>query len=306
MEINESSKKRKWEIKGNNPNYKTGKYSFDEEEKIKKALCEYAFNNNFSPEDLQNIFLEKQTPKKIWSKIAELIPNRTVNSIHNFCHRKFNPFNYKGKWNKNEEKLLLKLVKEKGNKWSEISKILKRTPMNCKDKYKNLGGDYHIAIQKAHRLKYDLKLLKEINKYLKQNNFEENILKSEYRFEDNIKLKYKQNIIYDNQNNLFLIENNIKDSIKKSLNKQIIMQIVNPNGIKEFNRENITISWKIISSKLLCYSEETCKNNWRRIVKYYIPANIIFKIDKKMKKKENIKENVKDIYNNYLNNKRNR
>ena len=50
---------------------------------IKKTLCEYALNNNFTSEDLQKLFLEKQKAKKLWSKFAELIPNRRVSSIHN-------------------------------------------------------------------------------------------------------------------------------------------------------------------------------------------------------------------------------
>ena len=305
MENNKSSKRRKWLINEDNSLIKTGKYSSDEEEMIKKALCEYALNNNLSSEDLHKLFIEKQKAKKLWSNFAELIPNRRVISIHGYCHRKFDPFNHKGKWNKNEEKLLLELVKEKGKKWSEISKILKRTPINCKDKYKSLGGDYHIAVQKVHKLKYDLKLLKAINNYLKDIEFEDNILRGEYKFEENVKLKYNQNIFYDKQNNLFLIENNIKDSLNKKLNKQIILQIININGLKEFNRENIRVSWKSISSKILCYSEESCKNSWRRILNYCIPK-IIFKINKTKKNKENKKENIKDLYNNYLNKKRNR
>ena len=302
METNKY-KKRKWEINGYHTNYKNGKFSKEEEEKIKKALCEYAFNNNLTSNDLQKLFLEKQTAKKTWSKIAELIPNRSVNSIHSFCHRKFDPFNYKGKWNKDEEKLLIELVKEKGNKWSEISKIIKRTPINCRDKYKSMGGDYHIAVQKEHKLKYDLKLLKAINNYLKDNNFQENILKCEYKFEDNIKIKYNQYLVYDKQNNLFLIDNNIKDSINKRLIKQIIKLIINPNGIKEFNRENFAISWKIISSKILCYTEDSCRANWNKILRYYKPNKIIFNVIKEITKKGYIKENIKDIYNSFLKNK---
>ena len=100
--------------------------------------------------------------EKFVTKIAELIPNRTVNSIHSFCHRKFNPFNYKGKWTKKNEEKLLQLVWEKGKKWTEMSKIFERTPINCRDKYKSLGGDFYIAVQKKAKLKLDLKLLKAV------------------------------------------------------------------------------------------------------------------------------------------------
>jgi len=41
-----------------------------------------------------------------WPKIAECLPNRTVQSCHNLCRRRFNPENYSGKWTSEEENLL--------------------------------------------------------------------------------------------------------------------------------------------------------------------------------------------------------
>ena len=92
--------KRKWIENKNNYNFKKGKFTLEEEVRIKNAICGYGYKNNLTTEELEKLITEKQTSKKIWTKIAELIPNRTVNSIHSFCHRKFNPFNYKGKWTK--------------------------------------------------------------------------------------------------------------------------------------------------------------------------------------------------------------
>lgn len=243
--------KRKWIENKNNYNFKKGKFTLEEEERIKNALCEYGYKNNLSTEELEKLITEKQTSKKIWTKIAELIPNRTVNSIHSFCHRKFNPFNYKGKWTKKNEEKLLQLVWEKGKKWTEMSKIFERTPINCRDKYKSLGGDFYIAVQKKANLKLDLKLLKAVENYLNDNNYICKLLNNEYKFVDNIYLKYNEYYHFDN--NIIFIDNNVKDSNDKTTNKKILTQIINLDDLKKIQNERIPLSWKIISSKILCY-----------------------------------------------------
>ena len=112
-EINEKRKWKEKEIK----KYKKGKLTQEEEEIITNSLCEYAFENNLTKNELLNLITEKQNKnKKIWPKIGECLPNRTIQSIHNFCHRKFHPYNYKGKWSLKDEKILLNLVKAYGKK----------------------------------------------------------------------------------------------------------------------------------------------------------------------------------------------
>ena len=290
--------KRKW-IENNNSNFKKGKFTLEEEENIKNALCEYGYKNNLSIEELEKLITEKQTSKKIWTKIAELIPNRTVNSIHSFCHRKFNPFNYKGKWTKKNEEKLLQLVWEKGKKWTEMSKIFERTPINCRDKYKSLGGDFYIAVQKKAKLKLDLKLLKAVENYLNDNNYICKLLNNEYKFVDNIYLKYNEDYHFDN--NIFFIDNNVKDSNDKTTNKKILTQIINLDDLKKIQNERIPLSWKIISSKILCYSEDSCKNNWQKILNFFLKK--IFVVIKIGNKK---KMNIKEIYQDFLNCKRKR
>jgi hypothetical protein len=113
--------KRKWveknEETGKKKEYIKGKITEDEEKKIENALCQYAYENNYSNDQLLSLITEKLTnDNKIWPKIAECLPNRSVQSIHNFCHRKYHPNNYKGVWSSQEEKDLLNLVKEHGKK----------------------------------------------------------------------------------------------------------------------------------------------------------------------------------------------
>lgn len=78
----------------------------------------------------------KTSIPKAWVEIAACLPERSLMSIHNFVHRRFNPDNYKGNWTHEEEQRLLELVEEHGRKWNEISKHFNRTERNLRDKYR--------------------------------------------------------------------------------------------------------------------------------------------------------------------------
>lgn len=93
------------------------------------AICQYAKINQLSGEGITEMCSKPSkelTPdyKKAWCKISECLPNRTVQSIHNFCRRRFNPDNYSGKWSEDEETALLDLVKQLGNQWKSVARIL--------------------------------------------------------------------------------------------------------------------------------------------------------------------------------------
>lgn len=119
------------------------------------ALCQYAKENLFSVEQLEKMCSLPASEldsdlKKGWCKIAECLPNRSVQSIHNFCRRRFNPENYSGKWTPQEVTALKGLVQTLGHQWKMIAKALNdqffaetrsRTAENVKDKYKQIGGD---------------------------------------------------------------------------------------------------------------------------------------------------------------------
>ena len=79
------------------------------------ALCQYVVQNDLGEEGLISLCSKPKEElgeelKGAWCKIAESLPNRSVQSCHNFCRRKFNPNNYNGKWTREEEELLLHLV----------------------------------------------------------------------------------------------------------------------------------------------------------------------------------------------------
>jgi len=131
---------------------KKGPFSPQEVGLLLNAVCQYAKDLGLDEEGLAKLCkcskseMDKEM-KGAWCKIAECLPMRSVQACHNFCKRKFNEDNYNGKWSFEEEKRLVELIEQEGQKWLEISRILnlenetKRTAANVKDKWKQLGGD---------------------------------------------------------------------------------------------------------------------------------------------------------------------
>jgi hypothetical protein len=99
---------RKWEDYKIKENLKKGQFTDEESQIVLKALCEYAYDNDLQESDLINLVTERQTKEKaVWCKVSECLPDRSVQSVHNFCHRVLNPYNYKGAWTSSEEKKLI-------------------------------------------------------------------------------------------------------------------------------------------------------------------------------------------------------
>ena len=264
--------KRKWK-ENEKKQYKKGKLTPEEEKIIINSLCEYAFENNLSKNELLNLIIEKQNKNnKIWPKIGECLPNRKIQSIHNFCHRKFHPYNYKGKWSLKDEKILLNLVKEYGKKWEKIGKELERTATNCKDKYKNLGENHHNEIIKEINLSLILKFLKQVENYInddKSNEKEYPIFNYVYKFNDNVDNNYNVLFIFNEKKNKFLIDSSLKEEQSKIIIKNVLKRLINKETLFQIIKNNVEISWSIISSKILFFSVDDCRNEWNKLLKNF-------------------------------------
>ena len=116
-------------------------FSKSETDVIKSALCEYALTNNMSESALIRLVSNGTTPftGNLWEFVHSRVPSRTPQSIKSFCHRRFSPYNYRGRWTKAEERRLIELVQIHGCKWQKLSKFFERTPTNIRDKWRSLG-----------------------------------------------------------------------------------------------------------------------------------------------------------------------
>lgn len=155
-----SFQERKWREK--EKDFKKGKFEAYEQKILMDSLCDYAKANGLGEADLQDfIKLSNKETSGVWTKIAEKIPWRSVQSSHNFIKRNFNDNNYKGRWTQGEIDKLVKLVTKFGKKWTLISQELDRTPNNVRDKYKELGAENHEERKKG------IWAIKEISQLLK-------------------------------------------------------------------------------------------------------------------------------------------
>lgn len=107
--------KRVWNDYKDRKDIVKGKFTEQEIKIIVDSLCSYIQDNNFGEDTLVGLIQlskEQMTEemKGAWCKISESLPNRSVQSIHNLCKRKFNPNNYQGKWSHEEEEYLKELI----------------------------------------------------------------------------------------------------------------------------------------------------------------------------------------------------
>ena len=274
--VKEQISKRKWveknEKTGEKRTYIKGKITDEEAKKIENSLCEYALSHNYSEEQLLSIITEKlNNDNKIWPVIAECLPNRSVQSIHNFCHRKYHPNNYKGYWTSQEEKDLLTLVKEHGKKWVLIASKMDRTPVNVKDKYKELGEVNNKFRTKDVTLIKILKLLKGIKNYLVDNeNFEKyNFFKYTYKFSEHVEEKYNNVFKLIKDENKFLIDSCLKEDTSNIIIKNTLKRILNTEKLSSLIEDKVELSWNVISKKLEFYSVDTCRNVFKKILNMF-------------------------------------
>jgi hypothetical protein len=274
--VKEKTSKRKWiekdALTGEKKQYTKGQITEKEAKIIENSLCEYALSNNYSEEQLLSIITEKLTnDNKIWPVISECLPNRSVQSIHNFCHRKYHPNNYKGYWTSQEEKDLLSLVKEHGKKWVLIASKMDRTPANVKDKYKELGEENNNLTTKNVTLIKILKLLKAIKNYLVDNeNFEKyNFMKYTYKFSENVENKYGTVFKLIKDENKFLIDFCLKEDTSNIIIKNTLKKILNPEKLSSLIEDKVEISWNIISKNIEFYSVDTCRNVFKKVLNMF-------------------------------------
>lgn len=280
----DSTANRKWIEKGKS--YKQTPYTPDEEAKIIDALCQYANENEIGEGEIINLITERQkkTDKSIWPKIAECLPDRSVQSIHNFCHRKFNPSNYKGQWTEEEVERLVSLYKNFGKKWERIGKELDRTATNVKDKFKQIGGENYGKKVSEFNLLYTLKLIKNIQTYLHSDDNETpyKILKCDYKFSSS--LEQNENVLFKlyEEKEKFCIDSSLKDEKSKLIIKNILKLLLDFDVMSKILDKKLEISWSYVSEKMVFFSSEDCKNHWMKILRE-------FGLDKKSEVRKDLK-----------------
>mmetsp|Transcript_5020 Transcript_5020/g.10428 ORF Transcript_5020/g.10428 Transcript_5020/m.10428 type:complete len:432 (+) Transcript_5020:912-2207(+) len=95
------------------------------------------YRRSWTPEEDERLLqLVKEYGAMRWSRIAQHMPGKTGNQCSQRWHKALDPTIVKGKWSDAEDELLVKMVKQKGKKWKEISHFIPgRTGKQCRDRY---------------------------------------------------------------------------------------------------------------------------------------------------------------------------
>ncbi|CAM6090279.1 unnamed protein product [Calypogeia fissa] len=117
-----------------------GKFTKEEDEKLKISVFDYIKMRGLGDEGLQ-IVLHSSQHKAIargcWLEIAKCLPARPVKQIHSRAMRILGGHK-RGKWSPEELELLTNLQKLHGNNWIKIASHLDRSADVCKDKWRHV------------------------------------------------------------------------------------------------------------------------------------------------------------------------
>lgn len=251
-----------------------GKFTVAEIKKIMDEICTYAHENHLAGSDIVELcqLPAKELPddtRKAWCVIAECLPNRSVQSIHNFCRRRFNVDNYQGKWDEDEQDALVSLTRTLGNQWKLIAQSLnqkfrkQRTSENVKDKYKQIGGDnYESRVVAPWQIDEVINLIKLVEKAVEIQILYP-LMRIKFKFEKpkdrNFAIKDDKILIY-NQNTQFKeIMNHVVFDLEK-IKKSLIEKSVSKT------------SWAAIAEKLTTKSSDDIRHFWQnQIMPLFFP-----------------------------------
>ena len=196
---------------------------------IKKVINQKKWSKE---EDKKLIKLVEENKGKNWKEIALKFHNKTYHQCFS-RYKRIRPGINKGSWKKEEDTLILNLIKEYGKSWSKISNIIKtRNGKQIRDRYINVlspninknkfSSDEDFLIIKLYE-KYGAKWAK-INSYF--NNRTTDMIKN--RFYSSLKKKYYNNCSI----------NNICFNNKDSLNKNYPLNSTEGSSLS-YNNNNI-------------------------------------------------------------------
>jgi len=159
-ELEDDIFKHVWGEKGDQ--FKKGKFTLKEERILHNAMNAYIQKYNLGSGGIK-ILCEDHHVKGVkgaWLEIACCITNRTIESIYDFCRRRFNSGNYQ-EWTEDDVEILKSLVSKHGTSWTNIGREMGRHPHNCRDKYREVKKKFNIGPWSDDEVKKLLELIKE-------------------------------------------------------------------------------------------------------------------------------------------------
>ncbi|CAD8074894.1 unnamed protein product [Paramecium primaurelia] len=254
---------------------KQGKFTEEEIEKVKESLISYALSQNLTEEQFADLFSnsQKTTMPKAWLQIAKVLPERSVDSVYKFIKARFNPDNYQGHWTKEEEQHLLQLINQFGRNYTQISKIINRTPQNIRDKYRQLGDHNHELRELVWTLGEAVHLLRLISK---KNNA--NFIKDDWldTLIQNFGEDWQDVILTIHSQKRRFRKGTYYEIQQEDTQTQQLLQIIDLK--KLYSTSHKDIPWTKIATKIKTKSHDDLRNFWMQSLNQW-QLQVKFKID---------------------------
>ncbi|KAH9947219.1 hypothetical protein B0H21DRAFT_740145 [Amylocystis lapponica] len=127
--------------------YKKGKFSAIEEAQLTAAIENYRSSRGLDEDQFNDlIFAKGQGRQAFWSEITSALHLRPIIAVYHHVRRTYHPLKQQGKWMKSEDDLLRDAVKEMGQQWERVSRIVGRMSSDCRDRYRNHIQDSELRI----------------------------------------------------------------------------------------------------------------------------------------------------------------
>lgn len=129
------------------PSLKKGRWTKDEDEKLKQSVTSYLSSKGLDVKDAIPVLMAKRSTESkeisdAWYEIAKVFADRSLLSVYNRTERLFSEGNNRGAWTDAEVGLMLHLVDQHGTKWAMIGKQINRIAGAVKEKYSKIAlGD---------------------------------------------------------------------------------------------------------------------------------------------------------------------
>ncbi|CAG8523240.1 3013_t:CDS:10 [Diversispora eburnea] len=119
--------------------YKKGKFTAEEDRKVKQALNDYKTLHNLDDDGIRDLIYGRNNTehKKFWTSIATQIGTRPIRTLALHVQRKYHPFNYTGTWSPEEDEELNRLVSIYHHDWTTIGYQMDRTGQQCRDRWRD-------------------------------------------------------------------------------------------------------------------------------------------------------------------------
>ena len=157
-----------WRTSVKRENVKTGKWSADEQRQLTAAIKAYAVAHDQNPVRIVRPYIYTIAPahshaltyalthaqgdldwligkkhsheegRGMWKEICAALPNRSIKAVAAAALRLHHPYAGAGQFTQDEDDALRGLVLNHGNKWTDFSPILKRTPEACRLRWRDI------------------------------------------------------------------------------------------------------------------------------------------------------------------------